>query len=319
MHQVAKGQRWRRGSGPVWIIDRLDAALVHLHEEEDPTHKALITAASLAAGDGGWEPAQSVEDLMRAHGVTEPTARRMLATGERKHEAVASSHYLWDAENYPAEVTRSPHFHEVLAEYAHTLNPNPDARAFITVEVLNRMQADRPDPPREKAKTLEEYAADYDATTDMIRALANGAPSAEEGVPKVVSDLREARGLLDQYALPFLSQLAQRQVDLSDLLQAASEHLDELYGPQFEAYRCDECGRVVSKQTLNDLLGNEHEGDVHYVLGISVSYAGTRNEHYLNPVSVACIAHTPGHGPMRHVLARVTADDPTARESAEQA
>jgi hypothetical protein len=131
-------------------------------------------------------------------------------------------------------------------------------------------------------------------------------------VDETIRDLREARGD------PRVG------LALGMLLEAAEGHLSELHGPAFEAFRCDECGNIVTLETLRSWLGMDYDyrGEVEGQHNLRVELKGPEglsNEalgRLLPPNYVECTWGDSEHGRMRRVVCRVTADDPSGYAAA---
>lgn len=282
METVAEGQLWRQGpEGQPRLLRRINVGMAELQEPGKlRAPGALVPVASLAAGDGGWERMPTLAQLMEKHSISELAARRV-TRGESVRDAVRAAEFFSSAD-WPEDVHNTDHWLDVYYDESAKLAPNPDAIAYIVEEARDRIEEDRPRQPEEREEL--------------------------KGVRKVIRDLRDARGLLDQHGVPFLSHLAQQQAKLIDLLQAASEHLDELHGPVVDLWRCDTCGNVVP----DVLLERELDSGAIRLLRATIV-------HKDETVYVECENWNPpdgmrpgesAHGPMRHVRCRVTADDP---------
>lgn len=97
------------------------------------------------------------------------------------------------------------------------------------------------------------------------------------------------------------------------LVEAAEGHLSELHGPAFAAWRCDECGNLITDRVVARIVehnrGYDEMGAVATVPQVRVVL--TDGE----ALYVRCIVGDHGQS-MRHVLCRVTADSPEADRGA---
>lgn len=293
MQQVAEGQRWRQSGGRIYRIRGIQGAMAQLQAvtgaEEGAGTGPMIAVASLAAGDGGWHLMPTVAELMDQHAISELAARRIL-NGEELFAAKRAAAFFKEVE-WPEDVRDTEHWLDAYYEYAATLAPNADAIAYIVDEARNRIARDHP----------------ANATEEAVERILENAPELT-GVDKTIKELREAHDFLRDNGGAAIREAVNIFPRVLDLLEAASEHLDERNGPVVDLWRCDDCGNFIP----DDFNGRSWNTDTLRFLRVQINAHTELDGDDGVVVQPICLNHPDGEDgrAMRHVRCRVTADDP---------
>lgn len=226
------------------------------------------------------------------------------------HEALPDGRMLmvrWVARNGELQLAR---MHAPLTEFT------AGQWRQVALEEMTRettVQEDIARSQRNPPPAGEPVNAALEAEAERLRqALADGPAGGARGT---IDQLREVHELIARDGPPTL-QMVSRAVThaapilgrLLELTERAAEHLSELHGPAFAAWRCDECGTLVSDEQLGALARAGVDG-IPLQLYLFVHPIYKDGDADGKPDYVECLREE-GHGPMRHVLCRVTADSP---------